>query len=663
MNMKMTRMIAMMMMMMMASPVQAALTVAPQNQDELLRLLRALAEDHPQKVWCDSDCAQIHVLKVSGTIASGKLKVEISGAVMGRRVGVVPLFGSVPALELSSLKSGAEDVPLFFYNKVYHTFLPPGPFVLVGEILLSSKAAVNVTLPGAVGKVVLDIPDQEPRLAKIPRGQVGGSFQIVPLVKADAGKKDKPVETLRLAITRRFNIGRDKTFFYSVSVAGAKPGQVISIPLEHKEKVLQINPVTGQINPEKVDFTAPAADAVFEVEGEWTEEKIELVGPSGAVQETWEMTCEGAFDCSFAGDVETRSGGESHQWSPMPGQKLAATWKELAVWPGQSMVAQSVQLANERLGKGIKQTLTLNLTSSAVDQMIIKLPDKAVPTSLKYGSTTADVLTTKPGEVHLSIPQGNQNVTLTWEITEWNNVRMPLPVVNVPTGTWTFTFSPSPGTSIIHAGGLPGSPVVLFWPRLAFCLLAALFYLAAEKRILGTGQTGAFGLVVLCAGFALIEPALLLVPLAFLAMVRWLERVQVQRTFVGRFFESFVVLGLTGFVVLTTIHILDTSFFTSRPFEIHSFCNSGTSYSYDNSACWKLALADPKAMIASPYALTVPVLGVRVAYFIWALLAGATLYREFLRLGRGYLRYWKMGARPLVARKVPLPPAPVPPQP
>jgi hypothetical protein len=514
-----------------------------------------------------------------------------------------------------------------------------------------------------VGKVILDIPDQEPMLAKIPRGQIGGSFQIVPLVKADtSAATKKSTETLRLNITRSFTIARDKTFLYTINVAGAKPGQVITVPLEHGEKVLQVNPANGQISPEKVDFTASASEVEFEVEGEWTEDAIELTGPSGAVQETWEISCEGAFDCSFAGDVETISGGDSHQWSPMPGQKLATHWKELATWPGQSMVAQYVSLATERLGKGVKQTLILDITSSAVDQMQVKLPEKAVPTSLSYGSIPSDVLTTKPGEVHLSILQGNQRVTLTWEITDWSQRRLPLPTVSLPTGAWTFSFVPSPGSSIVHAGGLPGSPVVLFWPRLAFCLLAAGFYLFAEKRIVGTGQTSMVLLLVLCAGFAIVEPALLLVPLAFLALIRWLERVSVKRTAIGRFFEGCIMLFLAMAVILVFIGILDDAFFTSRPFAIKSFCNTGSSYSasYDGSACWWHALADPAQPIRSPYVVTLPILAVRVVYFVWALVAGVALYREFLRFGRGVLRYWKMGSRPLVIRKeAPKNPAPV----
>lgn len=629
---------------------QATLTITPQNQDELLRFLKALSEDHPDKKWCDEDCAQIHSFKLSGTIASGKLKLEITGAVVGRRLGVVPLLSSVPAMEITSLKNENSEAPLFFTSKAYHTFLPPGPFNLVGEIKLPGKSAINVTLPGAVGKIELDIADQEPMLTKVSRGQYGGGFQIVSAVKA-GNTPAKAEDTLRLMITRRFTIARDKSFLYVVNVVGAKPGQIISVPLEFKEKVLQINPQGGKISADKVDFTAPDSVATFEVEGEWTLDTVELTGPSGAVQETWEVSCEGAFDCGFEGDVESSTADVTHKFSPMPGQKLKTSWKELGTLSGQSKVAQKVELTSEKMGKGIKQTLKLSVTSSAVDQMVVKLPSGAVPTSLMYGASPSDVLTTRPGEVHLSIAQGNQDITLVWEMTEWKSVKLPVPGIDLPSGVWVFKYSPSPGTAVVQAGGVAGSPVVLFWPRLGFCLLAAIFYFIAEKKLIGAGQSSLIFLIVFSAGFALAEPVVILVPLAFFAATRWLERVSYQRTVPGRLFEGGILILLTFFVIAAFIEVLDRAFFSSRPFAIQSFCSS-ESYIASDTACWRVALADPEKNLPIPYVISFPIFGMRVIYFAWALASGFILYREFLRFGRGVVRYWKMGARPLVAKSV-----------
>lgn len=634
---------------------RAAFNIEPGTNEDLTQILKGLADDHAYRNWCQKDCGQIYTMTLSGKIADGVLGINITGNIIGKDNGVLPLFGAVPAIEVTTLKQGEEEIPLIFYNKAYYTLLPPGPFRLTGQIKIERGAATNVTLPGSVGQVKLDIVDQEPLLSLVPLGIVNGSFQIVSAakIKKDEKESGKAKREVRLEIERRFRVARDKLFEYSIHVVGAELGQVISIPLEHGEKVLEVTPSNAKTSEDKVDFTATASENDFFIEGEWTEPEIRVTAADGAVNETWVVVCEGAYDCEFTGDVEKDVGTSEHKWLPLSGQTLVTTWQELMLLKGQSIVAQTAVLDTQKKGEGYKQNLSLKLTSSAADHILVTLPELAIPTSLRYDSVTAPVLTNDKGQIHLTIPQGNSHVGLDWEISEKKGSRIPLPSMQVPIGKWVFWYSPGEKQSIVYAGGLSGSPVVFFWPRLGLCLFLALLFLYAEKRLSGQMTACAFFLI-LAGGYALHEPLALLVVMAFMALSRWLARVNQQRTIFGWFFEGAVLLGLVMLSLATYVEILDVAFFQTQPLRFESFCAesepiSGLHKVYE-ALCWETDLVNPYQSASAPYVWVLPTMAVRVAGFIWALLAGYFFYWEFKRLGQGLKQYVKLGTKPFLKK-------------
>jgi len=355
---------------------KADLNINPSNQEELLSVLKGLANDHAYKQWCENNCGQIHELSFAGKIADGTLAITIKGHLIGKQNGVLPLFGATPAIDIISLKNGLHEVPLVFHNKSFYTFLAPGPFMLKGEIRINNQTSTNVTLPGPVGKIILNITDQEPLLLKIKQGQIGGSFQLVSA--SQRTKKEKTEQgkeqNLRLQITKHFKIARDKNFVYDIKAVGATSGQVITFPLTQEEKILEVKPATAKVHKNKVVFTATGSENFFSLQGEWTQEAIKLLAPSGAIQETWQVDCQGAYDCLFDGKVEKSITAKGHEWLPLEGQTLTVTWNELGLLKGQSLVAQTVTLGSLFTGSGIKQMLNLSVASSAATQFYLELP-------------------------------------------------------------------------------------------------------------------------------------------------------------------------------------------------------------------------------------------------------------------------------------------------
>jgi hypothetical protein len=475
-------------------------------------------------------------------------------------------------------------------------------------------------------------------------------------IKNDEKTAEKTKREVRLAIERRFRVARDKLFEYSIHVVGAELGQVISIPLEHGEKVLEVTPSNAKTSEDKVDFTATASENDFFIAGEWTQSEIRVTAADGAVNETWVVVCEGAYDCEFKGDVEKDVGKTEHKWLPLSGQTLVTTWQELMLLKGQSIVAQTAVLDTQKSGDGYKQKLSLKLTSSAADHILVTLPESAIPTNLRYDSVTAPILKNDKGQIHLTVPQGNSHVGLDWEISEKKGSRIPLPSVQVPVGKWVFWYSPGEKQNVVYAGGLSGSPVVLFWPRLGLCLFLALLFLYAEKRLSGHKTACAFFLI-LAAGYALQEPLAFLVVMAFMALSRWLAGVNRQRTIFGWFFEGGLLLGLVVVSLMTYIDILDAAFFTEQPFRFENFCAesepiSGLHKAYD-ALCWETDLVNPYQSTLAPYIWILPTMAVRGMGFIWALLAGYFLTLEFKRLSQGLKHYIKLGIKPILKKVQP----------
>lgn len=632
----------------------AELNINPGSRTELLEILKGLADDHSYKQWCENNCGQIHRLRLSGSIQSGLLEMEISGHIVGQDNGVLPLFGAVPAVEILSLKSGTSEVPLVYSNKSYFTLLPPGAFLLKGQIKIDRTSSTNFMLPGAVGQIDLDIPDQEPLLKALPKGQVGGSFQIVSASKSEADTKQSKRD-LRIRIEREFMIARDKTFTYRIHAVGAKAGQVILIPLTENEKVFQTEPQHARIFDDRIEFTATGSENQFSIYGEWTKPEIDLKAGSGSTQEIWQVECEGAYDCVFKGDVDKSIGVAGHQWEPKSGNALNIKWRELGVLHGQSIVAEKALLKTQHSGKAIKQSLITELKSSSSDQVFVKLPDKAIPTALRYNGTVSPVLKNDQGLIHVTVPQGNSTVTIDWEIPDFKGFRIPLPELGLPIAQWAFWVTPNANDAVIFAGGLSGSPVVLFWPRLGFCIFVGLLFLWAEKRVSGRNQTKSIVFLIVCLGLALGDAGVILILVGMLAVMRGLSAVKQQRTIFGWLLEWGLMIGLIFASFGVCFSVIDRAFFEAQPFRFDNLCSSmsilGQSMNYDD-LCWESNLLPHTQMLKAPYVFTLSILAMRVFYFVWAIFAGSFFYLEFKNLWVAGVQYFSMG-RKMVLKPMP----------
>ncbi len=633
----------------------AGLNITPNTQEELINILKGLANDHAYKQWCDNDCGQIHQIKLSGKINDGTLSVTIKGHIIGKHNGVLPLFGAVPAIEFLSLKNGLQEVPLVFYNKSYYTLLAPGPFHLSGKIKINPKASTNFTLPGSVGEITLDIPDQEPLLKQVKQGQVGGHFQIVSAIQKESVKdKEQEKQNLRLNVKRLFKIGRDKSFAYTIDAVGARSGQVITFPLDYQEKVLEATPQNAKISSDKVDFTATGSENRFMLQGEWTQKDIQLKAPEGTIQETWSVDCQGAHDCLFIGEVEKSVTASGHEWIPLANQKLTVTWKELELLKGQSLVAQTAVLNTKYLGDGLTQTLSLDLASSAATQVYLALPETAIPTSLKYGDTVSPILKNKEGLVHLSIQKGKSLIHLGWEIPKTLSNKIPLPDLKLPTGKWIFWATPNKNKTPLFTGGPTGNPVVKFWSRMLFCLFMGGLFLFAERKLVKTTQTKIALFLIMCAGYALTGPGAVLGIISFIAVIRLLAHIKTQRTIFGWLFEGGLLLILIGVTISTFLFILNTAFFSKTPFQFENYCSTTAPIAglYIGSAlCWETVLSQPGQPLVAPYVMTIPTLAIRIIYFIWALAVGYFLFIESKNLWSGVKNYYKIGMKPIFKKK------------
>ncbi len=634
-----------------AQTAAADVQLSPQNREDLEGLLQKLAQDHRQPAWCPADCVSFFEVKVTGRLDSGGLDVAVSGFVHGDTRAYVELFGTKPAVELDALTTaGGGRQPLFWSGRAYATVLPPGAFVLRGRLGFAKGSALTLSLPGPVGQVTLDVADADVVGTGERRGVREATYQLAPRTTV-AENKDGAAR-LRLSVDRRFSLARDKTFSVTLTARGARPGQVVSVPLMAGEHVEDLDRSVAheRTTPggRTLDWVASGREASLTYAGRWTADRIELTAAGGAVKETWAVRCDDPFLCSMSGDAEVQPGAVGHLWAPMPGQKLVVTWEELVPMEGVHTVAQRVLVASRPVGRNLQQQLVINWMSSSGSLVGLGLPEGAVVSSFLLEGVATPVLKDDKGLVHLNLPAGRSQLKARWEIAGAGGrvLSPPVPTLHAPVGTLYHSVFPPEATAVLLAGGLAGSPRVVFWPSLATCLLiaAACVFLS---QLLGAPLPAPLLWLLVAAGFAIVSPLALLPLVGAVALGRWLSRIGRARHPLRILLELGTWATLLLVVVSMTWVILEQALFNSQPFEVDSFVSpplrpdEWDSYGALHWAAYLAGSSEVPLALPAPHVVGIPLLVVRLLWAGWAVALAVWAMREGRLLLAQLAVYWR----------------------
>ncbi len=632
------------------SAAAEGLQLSPPSATELEAMLQKLNERHGQATWCTQECATFYEVRLGGALARGELSLSFSGMVNGEARALVPLVGLRPNAGLDALADArGRRLPLYWLGDAYAVVLEPGEFVLRGTAAVARNAAVTVALPGPIGRVEIAVADAEVVGTGERRGVRSATYQLTPRREATATESSR--DRLRLQISRTFGLAREQTFSVSVSARGAKPGQVIRLPLAAAEQVEELDEAVATVRQEGeqrfVDWVAPSSAPSFTYAGKWKGESIALVAPPGAVKETWRVRCDDPYACTFTGDAETATGEQGHVWAPLPGQALKVSWTELAPLVGVHTVAQDVMLASRPIGRNLHQRLEVAWLSSSGSLVAVTLPPEALISRFTLDGAPLPVLKDERGAIRVSLPAGTSRLAVAWELAgaarSW--LRPPVPQLSEPVATLWHRIYRAEGETVIKTGGMAGAPRVALWPALGACLvLAGLLWLLGRWGKAPIGPPALFWPAF--GGFAILHPIAAL-PLALaLGLGRWLSRIRAAR---GRF-RVFVELSTWAVLVIVAVVVifvtLHHALFSADPLEVTSFVGGGgevDGWGYD-ALVWGAFLAGDAAAasaLPSPWALMIPVVWVRLLWAAWAVVTALFLVKEG-RLALAQLgSYWQ----------------------
>jgi len=636
------------------------LDITPPSKQAFDELLRGLAEQNAPKPWCMGACASFYEAALRGRLASGTLEFTLSGVVGGDKPAYVELFETKPAAALDSAQSAnGAHVPLFWSGNAYSAALGPGEFVLRGALKVPAGTSLSWRLPGPVGLVTIEVADADVVGFGERRGVSNATYQLTPH-QTRSGLDDRAGgsngQRLRLTTTRRFVLGRDKTFTVEIAASGARAGQVIALPLLVGESVEDIDSNVAHVRSEgqvsRIDWVASGVDATLAYGGKWTGATIDLVAPDGATKEAWTVRCDDPFSCTFAGDAEPLAGEAGHAWAPQAGQKLTVAWRELAALAGVHTVAQKVTLESRPVGRNLQQRLGIEWLSSSGSLAALRLPDGAMVSHFTLDNVTLPVLKDREGSVQVNLPAGRSRLVAAWEIAGLGkSMRPPVPTLSVPVAALWHRFHLPPSRSVLATGGLAGSPRVELWPSLLACLIVALL----GMRLATTAQTPLVTsrALTLAAtlGFAVVSPLALLPLVLAMSLGRWLSAARQARSRLRIVCELVLLLGLWIGALGAALGTLEHALFTDHPLEVTSFVSGPPiselePWTYD-PLTWTLYLAgntELPLVPPAPWILTIPTLVVRLVWAAWAVLLAVFLVRE----GKATLgqlgRYWQAAA-------------------
>ncbi len=629
-----------------------ALQVSPGNDADLSSVLDKLATRHGKPNWCEADCVTFYELRVAGNVSRGELRFELTGNVAGEIQAYVRLFGTRPAAEVSEVVlATGRRLSLLWSGDSYAVVLPPGDFRLVGALRFAANAPLTIKVPGPVGLVSFAVPDADVVGTGERRGIRDATYQLV-LRETVSSAGEARKEQLRLQVERRFVLARDRTFETAVSAKGARPGQVITLPLAKGEQVEELDPMLAHVRGEGesrvLEWVAQGASPQLVYGGKWSTESIDLKAPAGAIKEIWRVRCDDPLACTFAGEAEKATGEASHVWAPLPGQSLTVTWEELLPLAGVHTVAQEVSLATHPVGRNLQQRLTVDWLSSSGSLVAVTLPAGALISRYTLDGVAAPILKDAKGAVQVSLPSGRSRFEADWEIADGARLYLapPIPSFSEPVATLWHRVIPAEGRSVLKAGGLAGSPRVALWPNLVACLVVALVVMALSRWAKAPLSSRVLATLSLC-GFGILHP-LATLPLALtLGVGRFLARTARQRSKFRILLELAAWAGTVIALISVAFVTLDHALFSATPLSVDSFVSGGShgDQSWVGEALvWGTYLSGDlgsAAHLPTPWVVMIPTFAVRLVWFCWAVVLAMYLAREGKLALEQLLIYWR----------------------
>ncbi len=286
-------------------------------------------------------------------------------------------------------------------------------------------------------------------------------------------------------VVRSITLGIDWDVYTEVRrIAPAGDAFSIELPLLPGEQVLSsdLKVRDGRIT---VPFQGGAGSMSWSSRLDRENAKLVLEAPALADHaETWIVQATPMWNLRYSGvpPVYPEGAEWSHEFHPLPGEKLALDIDRPAAVQGPTLALDGVTLVATVGKRATEHTLDMDLRSTQGGQHVVTLPDGAEVLGVTMNGATINVRPEK-GKLSLPIKPGSQHAQVRWRDTREIDFATRVPAVNVgaqasninvalhlPADRW-----------VLATGGPRVGPAVLYWGELAVMALVA-WFLSRLKR-------------------------------------------------------------------------------------------------------------------------------------------------------------------------------------
>jgi hypothetical protein len=401
-----------------------------------------------------------------------------------------------------------------------------------------------------------------------------------------------------------------------VRVDSSRPA-LVKIPLVGSEKVISesVRVENGMV---LVEFPRGTSRVAYTGELAIAPE-LELTAAKGQPwTETWAVACSRIWRCTFSGlpPVTTVSaeGSFEPRWKPWPGEALSIEVGRPKGAPGQAATVDSVEYVVTPGKRLLEGRLTLQIRASQGGWHKVTLPADAELQSVKIDGVARNVRP-QDGVVPLPIQPGKQSFELVWQQPWERGVFETIPPVTLGSKAVNAKIKIELGSDrwLLWTTGPSWGPAVLYWSHLVILLLVA-FLLGRIRSMPLRG----YEWLLLVIGMTQMPFVVVLVPVAWFAMLAWRKRSPLEAWWQFDVFQLFLI-----FWTLVSVGVLYAAIHSNLLFDIDMQVRGAGS---TNHLMQWYADQVPEAL-PSAGVISLPIMVWRVAMLLWALWLVARLLK------------------------------------
>lgn len=286
-------------------------------------------------------------------------------------------------------------------------------------------------------------------------------------------------------VVRSITLGIDWDVYTEVRrIAPAGDAFSIELPLLPGEQVLSsdLKVRDGRIT---VPFQGGAASVSWSSRLDRSAPHLVLEAPAlNDHAETWIVQATPMWNLRYSGvpPVNPEGAEWSHEFHPLPGEKLALDIDRPAAVQGPTLAIDGVTLVADVGKRATEHRLDMDLRSTQGGQHVVVLPDGAEVLGVTMNGENINVRPEK-GKLSLPIKPGSQHAQVRWRDTHEIAFATKLPAVNVGAQASNINLAVHLPADrwVLATGGPRVGPAVLYWGELAVMAIVA-WFLSRLKR-------------------------------------------------------------------------------------------------------------------------------------------------------------------------------------